>query len=174
LGLLVAAPLVAALAAVLVWRPWERHLPGEQAARREFAAHTADYMRFVLLLRNAPLDQFVGSDGMARDTHGVSRFVPEYRELMRSTGAKSVLVKADGSIEFLLWGFGCTICSDSLEGLRYVPRQQAPHARHGWEAQSVESLEDRDLPHEHGSIADGLYVLQIAPEWFVYRFEYQE
>jgi hypothetical protein len=30
------------------------------------------------------------------------------------------------------------------------------------------------LPQENGSVATGLYVVEISPDWFVYRFEYQE
>ncbi len=38
----------------------------------------------------------------------------------------------------------------------------------------VTSLKDANMPQENGSVASGLYVVPIEPEWFIYRFEYQE
>jgi hypothetical protein len=149
-------------------------LPSEQTARQQFASHKADYARFVSLLRDDPGEQFIGNDGVARDYNGRSRFVPEYRTLMEKIGVKSVLIREDGSVEFELWGFGCAICSDSYMGVRYLPLHHDLRARPGWTAELVRSLDDKELPRERGSIADGLYVVQIEPEWFIYRLEYQE
>jgi len=103
-----------------------------------------------------------------------SRVVPEYRDLMRRIGAKDVIVGEDGSIEFALWGFGCAICSDSYMGIRYFPVQSKSQGRPGWAQKLLNSLDSKNLPHENGSIADGLYVVQLEPEWFIYRFEYRE
>jgi len=38
----------------------------------------------------------------------------------------------------------------------------------------VTSLDSAKLPQEKGAVASGLYVVPIEPEWFIYRFEYQE
>jgi hypothetical protein len=38
----------------------------------------------------------------------------------------------------------------------------------------VTSLDSAKLPQEKGNVASGLYVVPIEPEWFVYRYEYQE
>ena len=46
--------------------------------------------------------------------------------------------------------------------------------RGGWTQKVVQSLESEELPEAHGSVASGLYVIAIEPEWFIYRFEYQE
>jgi hypothetical protein len=101
------------------------------------------------------------------------RVVPEYRDLIRRIGAKNVIVGEDGSIEFTLWGFGCAICSDSYMGIRYSSVQNNLHRRPGWAPILVNSLDNKALPQENGHIADGLYVLQFEPEWFIYRFEYR-
>jgi hypothetical protein len=159
------------LVSLTLWRSWQRHLPNEQTARQEFTAHAGEYGRFVSLLRLAPEDQLIGSDGIVRDRRGASRFVPEYRDLMQTIGAKFVVVRDDGSVEFALWGFGCAICSDSYMGVRYLSAQHERQANAGWKAQLVGSLDDQSLPHENGSVADGLYVVQIDPEWSLYRLE---
>jgi hypothetical protein len=103
-----------------------------------------------------------------------ARVVPEYRDLMRRISAKDVVVREDGSIEFALWGFGCAICSDSYMGLRYRPLDSKSSSRSGWAPRLVNSLDSKNLPQENGSVADGLYVVQLEPEWFIYRFEYRE
>jgi len=37
----------------------------------------------------------------------------------------------------------------------------------------VASLDSAALPQEHGKVASGYYVLPIEPNWFLYRFEYE-
>jgi hypothetical protein len=95
-----------------------------------------------------------------------------YRDLMGKIGAKSVLVRDDGSMEFTIWGFGCTICSDSFMGIRYSPMNHTKQGRAGWVPTLVSSLDSRNLPQENGSVATGLYVVRLEPEWFIYRLEY--
>lgn len=90
---------------------------------------------------------------------------------MRRTGAKAVYVRPDGSIEFQLWGFGCAPCSDSFKGMRYFPADGKSSSGSGWVPKVVRSLDDEALPKENGAIADGLYVMQIEPGWFIYRLE---
>ncbi len=82
-------------------------------------------------------------------------------------------VSEDGSMEFALWGHGCAICSDSYMGVLYFPKDHTAE-RAGWVQTVVNSLDDARLPQEHGSVATGLYVVAIEPEWFIYRLEYQE
>lgn len=96
-----------------------------------------------------------------------------FKELMRRTGTTYVLVREDNSIEFERWGFGCAICSDSYKGVRFVPRSQGVTSKAGWEQTLVSSLEDLSLPQQNGRVEDGLYVVPMEPEWFIYRLEIQ-
>ena len=158
---------------LLVGGWWALRPSNEQIARHSFELHRADYVRFATLLEQHHGDRYIGSDGTAVDGSGKPRLDQDYSGMMRKIDAKFVTVREDGSAEFALSGFGCTICSDSYFGVRYQPSRRSS-SDPGWAAQSVESLSDKDLPHNGGSIADGLYVVNIAPEWFVYRFEYRE
>jgi hypothetical protein len=137
---------------------WKYSLPSENRAGEQFRNHRADYIRIVALLRMS-----------GRAAAEIDR---EYQNLIEKAGAKNVIVREDGSIEFQLWGFGCTICSDSYMGVRYYPKDHSPTA--GWTQTLVTSLDSKNLPHEKGSIATGLYVVPLEPEWFIYRFEYRE
>ncbi len=159
-----------------LWLKYEYHLPSEQLVRKEFENHRADYTQFVTLLQRDQSSDFIVIDGGGRvDIDGVhSRLVPEYRHLIRKIGAKDVIVREDGSIEFSLHGFGCAICSDSYMGVRYVPKDRTTGTPAGWKQTVVTSLDGAKLPQENGAVATGLYVVPIEPEWFVYRFEYQE
>ena len=166
--------LLIAVIGFFAWLRWEQHLPSEQTARQQFDGHRTDYIRFASLLRQDTGARFISSDGSVDVNANHARVVPEYRDLMRRIGAKDVIVREDGSIEFALWGFGCVICSDSYMGIRYFPAQSRPQGRPGWAQILVNSLDSKNLPRENGSIADGLYVVQLEPEWFIYRFEYRE
>lgn len=166
--------IVIVVAALFVWTRWQLHLPSQEAARKQFANHRTEYVRFVSLLQEAPDIRTVDSDGTVDTYTGHARVVPQYRDLMGKIGAKSVLVREDGSIEFSIWGFGCTICSDSFMGIRYLPVDHMKQGRPGWVPILVSSLDSRNLPHENGSVASGLYVVRLEPEWFIYRFEYRE
>jgi hypothetical protein len=150
------------------------YLPPEQRVVQQFETNRTDYIRFVALLRDDQSVRYVGADGKVDFFDGKhGRVVPEYRELIRKIGAKFVVVSEDGSMEFALWGDGCAICSDSYMGARYYPKDHK--AGSSVEAQTVvTSLDSAKLPHEKGSVASGLYVVPIEPEWFVYRYEYQE
>jgi len=157
------------------WRyeTWDHRLPPEQLARQQFESHKADFFRFATLLRKDQSAKYVGSDGKV-DIDGIQgRLVPEYRDLVHKIGAKFVDIREDGSMEFALWGHGGAIMSDSYMGVRYYPKD---HSRGpvGWKQTVVASLDAEKLPQEHGSVASGLYVVEIEPEWFIYRFEYQE
>jgi hypothetical protein len=155
------------------WLMPHYYLPPQQRVVQQFESNRADYIRFAALLRNDPSARYVGSDGKV-DIDGLQgRLVPEYRELLRKIGAKSVLIGKDGSMEFALWGDGCAICSDSYMGVRYYPKDHKAESS-GWEATVVTSLDSAKLPQEKGAVASGLYVVPIEPEWFIYRFEYQE
>jgi hypothetical protein len=100
--------------------------------------------------------------------------VPEYRELIKRIGVRSVLVRKDGAIDFELWGSGGTIISDSYKGIRFSGASSVGVARGGWRPIAVTSLEDDKLPKENGRVATGYYILPIEDNWSVYRFEYQE
>ena len=147
---------------------WPHSRPSENQVREQFERHRADYIRFVTLLRNDHAE-FVGGFGEDADS---PKFGPEIIHLVHKIGAKEVMVREDGSVEFALWGHGCAICSDSYTGVRYYPKDH--HGKAGWMHSEVTSLDDAKLPQENGSVASGLYVVPIEPEWFVYRFEYQE
>ena len=150
------------------------YLPPQQRVVQQFESNRADYIRFVNLLRKDPSVRSVGANGKV-DIDGMhGRLVPEYRDLMGKIGAKYVIVREDGSMEFELWGDGCAICSDSYMGVRYYPKDPKPRSPAGWEQTVVTSLDSAKLPQEKGAVATGLYVVPIEPDWFVYRLEYQE
>jgi hypothetical protein len=159
-----------------LWLKYEYHLPPEQRVRKQFEDNRADYIRFVTVLQRDQSARFIVIDGDGKvnidGLHG--RLVPEYRDLIRKIGAKDVTIREDGSIEFALWGFGCTICSDSFLGVRYYPKDAKTDSAAGWEQTVVTSLDSAKLPQEKGAVATGLYVVPIEPEWFIYRLEYQE
>ena len=157
-----------------LWLKYEYHLPPEQRVREQFENNRADYVQFVALLRNDQSAHFIDDSGRV-DIDGVhSRLVPEYGRLVHQIGAKAVLIREDGSIEFSLYGFGCSICSDSYMGVRYVPKVRRADARSGWQQTTVTSLDSTQLPHENGAVASGLFVVSVEPEWYIYRFDYQE
>jgi len=153
---------------------YEDRLPPEQRVRQQFENNRADYTQFVTLLQRDQSVHSIDEGGRVASDGVYSRRVPEYRNLIRKIGAKDVTIRKDGSIEFALYGFGCAICSDSLTGVRYVPKVRRGTSPGGWEQTVVASLESAKLPQEKGAVATGLYVVPIEPEWFVYRFEYRE
>jgi hypothetical protein len=164
------------LAAVGLWWWWTPHyyLPPQQRVHQQFESHRLDYTRFVTLLEKDPSAKYIDSDGKV-DIDGIhSRFVPEYRGLIRKIGAKFVMVREDGSMEFALWGDGGPLVSDSYMGVRYYPKNLKAVSHPGWTQTMVASLESTKLPQENGSVASGLYVVPIEPEWFIYRLEIQE
>jgi hypothetical protein len=147
----------------------DNHLPPPERAIQEFQRHKSDFIRFATLLRK----EYLGTTN--RECHVVEfDAVPEYRELAQRIGLKSVLVREDGAVEFELWGQGGAIRSDSYLGVRYYPRDHDAAIRAGWTQTVVGSLDADKLPQEHGTVATGLYVIPVEPEWFIYRFEYQE
>lgn len=150
------------------------YLPPEPRVRQQFESHRADYIRLVTLLRKDASATSIDSDGKV-DIDGVNeRFVPEYRDLIRRIGAKFVMVREDGSMEFELWGHGSEFESVSDMGVRYFPKDYKAHSRPGWTQKVVASLDSTKLPQENGSVASGLYCVPIEPEWFIYRLEIQE
>ena len=157
-----------------LWLKYEYHLPPEQRVRKQFENNRADYIQFVALLQRDQSAHSIDGGGRVGIDGVHSRLVPEYRDLIRKIGAKDVTIREDGSIEFSLYGFGCAPCSDSYMGVRYVPKDRRTHAPGGWEHTIVTSLDSAKLPQERGAVATGLYVVPIEPEWFIYRFEYQE
>lgn len=165
-SLLVVSALVA-----WAWLRWEYHLPGAQTVRQQFVSHRTDYIRFVSLLRQDPGAKVIDINGNVDAYTSHTRHVPEYYELMRRIGAKSVMVRQDGSIEFQLWGFGCAPCTDSFMGMRYSLIGGPPQPDGGWAPKSVNSLDDADLPKDKGAVADGLYVIPIDSEWSIYRLQ---
>jgi len=97
--------LLIAVIGFFAWLRWEQHLPSEQTARQQFDGHRTDYIRFASLLRQDTGARFISSDGSVDVNANHARVVPEYRDLMRRIGAKDVIVREGGSIEFALWGF---------------------------------------------------------------------
>jgi hypothetical protein len=163
--------LVAAVA-LFAWGRWLYHLPSDQKARQQFEDHRAEFVRFASMLHQDPRARVIDRNGVDDAFEKNARAVPEYRDLMRSTGAQEVLVRPDGSIEFQLWGFGCAPCSDSFKGMRYFPIDGKP--QEGKWARTpiiVSSLDDERLPKEKGAVADGMYVIPLEPEWSIYRVE---
>jgi hypothetical protein len=163
------------LAGVGLWlyEASEYRLPPEQHVLQQFESHRADYIRIAALLRKDQSANYVGGAGTV-DIDGIDkRLVTEYRELIHKIGAKFVQVREDGSMEFALWGNGGAIMSDSYMGVRYFPKDHALGPV-GWTQTVVASLDSAKLPQEKGSVASGLYVVEIEPEWFIYRLEIQE
>lgn len=156
-----------------LWAEWKDRPPTDQWLRGQFESHKADYIQFAKLLRNDRSAKLVDNDGSIDIDAIHKRQVPEYRTLIRRIEVKNVTISEDGSMEFALWGHGCAICSDSYMGVLYFPKDHTAE-RAGWVQTVVNSLDDARLPQEHGSVATGLYVVAIEPEWFIYRLEYQE
>ena len=68
----------------------------------KFASNRVDYIRLVTLLKDDRSARFIDNSGTV-DIDGLqSRQVPEYRQLIRRIGAKQVLIREDGSIDFPL------------------------------------------------------------------------
>ena len=174
IGLSAVGLLLLLAAGVFAWMRWEQHLPSDQEARRQFDSRRTEYIRFASRLRQDLQVGIIGSDGIVSGATKHAGPIAEYRDIMRSLGAKQIIVGEDGSVEFVLWGFGCAICSDSYKGLRYAPVDFKADARRGWMPKLVNSLDGNNLPQANGSVDDGLYVVQIEPEWFIYRLEYHE
>jgi hypothetical protein len=162
-----------AIFAAWVYFKLSYYLPSEQRVRNDFDVHKADYVQFVKLIRKDPSARYIGSDGKVDPDGKAARTVPEYARLIHKIGAQFVIVGDDGSVEFALWGNGCAICSDSYMGILHIPKDYK-NAQFGLQPTVVASLTSSKLPQENGSVATGLYVVEIAPDWFAYRFEYQE
>jgi hypothetical protein len=163
------------LAGVGLWsyEAWEYHLPSEERVRQQFESHRTDFIRFATLLQKDRSAKYIGGDGKV-DIDGIhGRLVPEYRDLVHKVGAKFVIIREDGSMEFALWGNGGPIMSDSYMGVRYFPGNQTAVSA-GWNQTVVASLASAKLPQVNGVVATGLFVVPIEPKWFIYRFEYQE
>jgi hypothetical protein len=159
------------LVGAFAWIRWQYHLPNDRQARHQFDTHRAEFMRFASLLRRDATATTINSEGVVDAFTNHARVAPEYRDLMRRTDTKEVYVRPDGSIEFQLWGFGCAPCSDSFKGMRYFPIDAEPLPGGGWVPKLVSSLDSESLPKEKGAVADGLYVIQIEPEWTIYRLK---
>ena len=157
-----------------VWMQWQYHLPPEQRVRKQFEDHRTDYLEFVKLLRKDSSAIFIESDGTVEIDGIHGRMVPQYRDLMHKIGAKFAMVREDGSMEFTLWGNGGAIMSDSYMGVRYFPNDHKTNSNVGYTQIVVGSLDSAKLPQDNGSVATGLYVVALEPEWYLYRFEYQE
>jgi hypothetical protein len=161
---------------VAFWRFAAPHsyLPPEQVVRQQFETHRAGFIRFAVLLRDEKSARWVDRDGKVSVDAAHGRLVPEYGQLIREIGAKEVLIREDGSMEFELWGHGCAICDDSYMGVRYYPTNHKADSSADWTQTVVASLDSKNLPQHNGAVASGLYVVPIEPEWFIYRYEYQE
>jgi hypothetical protein len=171
LCLSIASLLVLAFVGVLAFMRWEYHLPSDQKARQQFEEHKAEFVRFASMLRRDERARVIDRNGVDDAFEKDARAVPEYRDLMRSIGAKAVYVRPDGSIEFELWGFGCAPCSDSFKGMRYSPIGAKEQGGLQWVPKLVHSLDNESLPKEKGAVADGLYVVPLESEWSIYRLE---
>jgi hypothetical protein len=163
--------LLGLMAVLTVWgcMKWQYHLPPPEQAALQFQQHRPDFIRLASLLRKNP-SGIVPKDGGWVDVDKD----PDCRALARAIGSKFVTVYTDGSMNFALWGFGGAIMSDSYLGVRYYPSDHRTDIRPGWTHTVVNSLRSDELPQEHRSVATGLYVVPIEPEWFIYRQEYQE
>ncbi len=170
-SLSVASLVLLAVVGVVAFMRREYHLPSDQEARQQFADHRAEFVRFASMLRKDQKPRVIYSNSVDDAFEKDARVIPEYRDLMRSTGAKAVYVRPDGSIEFQLWGFGCAPCADSFKGLRFQPIGGQPQYPYGGAPILVSSLRDESLPKNKRAIADGLYVLPLEREWSIYRLE---
>jgi hypothetical protein len=166
-----ASLLLLAVVGVIAFMRWEYHLPSDQQARQQFEDHRAEFVRFASLLRQDQRPRVIDRNGVDDAFDKSARAVPEYRELMRSTGAKAVYVRPDGSMEFQLWGFGCAPCADSFKGIRFQPMGGHPQYPYGGAPILVSSLKDESLPKNKRAVADGLYVVPLDREWSIYRLE---
>jgi hypothetical protein len=150
---------------------WEFRLPSDEAARQQFVRHQADYVRLVSLLQREPGAKMISGNGDVDPYTNRTGHEQEYADLIHKIGAKSVLVREDGSIEFELWGFGCAPCRDSFKGIRYFSPSGQSQATVGWPPKPVPSLDDASLPKVRGAVADGLYIVPLSGKWSIYRLE---
>ena len=176
IGALVVALCVVCAGGAWIWLKWKYAIPSEQVVQQHFVSHKAEFIELASLLKNdnEVLGKYIGNDGTVAIDSTHSRSVPDYSDRIRRIGAKFILVREDGSMEFALRGFGCPLCSDSYMGVRYFPNVRKSNSHSGWEPQVVGSLESAKLAQENGSVASGLYVVPIEHEWFIYRLEIQE
>ena len=113
--------------------------------------------------------------GEKESTHSVQKKTTAgFSRLMHIIGIQEILVREDRSVEFSMWGCGSAVSSDHFMGVRYVPRDHLPTPQFRLPPVTVTSINADKLPHENGDVATGLYVVSIEPEWYIYRFEYQE
>jgi hypothetical protein len=53
----------------------------------------------------------------------------------------------------------------------HCPIDRKPQPDGEWTPKLVSSLDNENLPKEKDTVADGLYVIQLEPEWSIYRLE---
>jgi hypothetical protein len=159
-----------AVVCVIALMRWQHSLPSDQKARQHFEDHKAAFVRFASMLRQDRRARVIDRNGLEEGIEKRAQAVPEYRDLMSSIGAQAVYVRADGSIEFQIWGFGCAPCSDSFKGLRYFPIYGKPQDG-PWAPRVVDSLDDESLPKDRDSVADSIYIVPLEPQWAIYRIE---
>jgi hypothetical protein len=163
------------LAGFATVRWYAGYLPSDEYARREFNRHRDAYTRIVDLLEKDGGAKYIGPGGDVNpEPFHPGRIVPEYRQFLKNVGAKEIMLRDDGAIEFELWGSGGAIVSDSYKGLRYLKEGSTRKQTGGGTPTAVRNLDDAKLPHENGRVATGLYVVPIERDWSIYRFEYQE
>ena len=152
---------------------WRTRLPSDRQVRTVFDERRASFDRAAAMLQNAQCAGIIASDGSAGNAT-CSIPIETRRVLMQQTGAKSIVLRGDGSSEFVLWGTGCTICSDSYKGLRYSAANPKSDQLREWVPVVARSLETNDLPKTNGTVSEGLYVVPIDGRWSIFRFEYNE
>lgn len=152
---------------------WQYHVPDEHRARDLFEAHRTEFLQLARLLKTDGHYEYVVADKWFDKNLKSSPLSLERRRLFKSLGAKFVIVRDDGAIDFAIWGFGGAIISDRYLGIRYQPRDFKGFQA-GWGPIAVKTLRGSELPQDKGSVASGLYEMELEPEWFIYRLEYQE
>ena len=174
-GFCLLAPVTLVLLAVVGfkgWLSWQYHLPVEQVVRTRFQQHKSEYRQFVDLLNKDPFVRFAQENG-STDRPTVSPALA-YQRLMKAIGAEAVFIGEDRSIDFASYGFGGTMLDDLFLGVRFVPKNYKMKPQADSQQTLALSLDPATLPEENGRVASGLYAEPIEPEWYIYRYEYQE
>ena len=153
--------------------PIRGYLPSDRQARVVFDQRRTSFDRAAEVLQKEKCVGVIASDGTSSNPM-CSIPVAIRRALVQETGAKTIVLGDDGSMEFALWGTGCAICSDSYKGFLYLPTGARPGQVRGWVPAFAISLEDDALPKANGKVSDGLYLLPIDSEWAIFRIKYGE
>ncbi len=153
--------------------------PSDESMAALFKAHRPTFERLVAMVREDRKNGVIPPSPVRMDPSwgrpdqpnsqtkmmSMSRFA-EYEKLFRSLGLRyGITVGETHEIDFDVACVGVlSIGPCSYKGIVYRPEIPA--------SAIVDSLEDGALPHKESAVAPGYYFKALAPDWFVYRYEF--